>query len=154
MKGTAGCYGKKKSPPVFGELLRQKYSHGQKFRNRDDSGVRNDGLKKVLVSGKEQVSVRIQRRTQDRPILEIADFLFSAYGFIGRGNELDEGQRIKEKGFQLSKPVGELLAEFPVQLIYDIIADEWLVRRLQGFEKSLSCASIGKERRRNNDVRV
>ena len=80
--------------------------------------------------------MRIQRRTQDRSILEIAYFLFSAYGFIGRGNELDEGQRIKEKGFQLSKPVGELLAEFPVQLIYDIIADEWLVRRLQGFEKA------------------
>lgn len=88
------------------------------------------------------------------PILGVTDSLLSAYSLIGRGNKLDEGQSIKEKGFQLSKPVGELLAEFPVQLIYDIIADEWLVRRLQGFEKSLSCASIGKERRRNNDVRV
>ena len=56
-KGTASCHGKKKSPPVFGELLRQEYSHGQEFRNRDDSGVRNGGLQKILISGKEQVSV-------------------------------------------------------------------------------------------------
>ena len=58
-KGTTSCHGKKKSPPVFGELLRQEYSHGQEFRNRDDSGIRNGGLQKVPISGKEQVSVRI-----------------------------------------------------------------------------------------------
>lgn len=54
-----GIDSKKEKPTGIGELFRQEYSHGQEFRDSDNSGIRNGGLKKVLVSGKEQVSVRI-----------------------------------------------------------------------------------------------
>lgn len=47
----------KEKPTGIGELLRQEYSLGQEFRNRDDSGIRNGRLQEVLISGKEQVSV-------------------------------------------------------------------------------------------------